>query len=113
MTTWNKVAGDIGDTIIVDLGGIANLTAVTDVEAHVWKQGTDPAVLDATVLDSDECTITVELGDGTGWLATATQGRWSLEYQLTFGDGSVLTWPQMKPDLLIVRSDHDEIVVVP
>lgn len=107
MTTWSKVAGDIGDSITVDLGGIANLDTVTAVEAHVWKNGTDPVVLDADVLDAAACRIEVELGDETGWLADAAQGRWSIEYELTFGDGSELTWPQMKPDEIVVRSQHD------
>lgn len=107
MTTWNKVAGDAGDTITVDLGGIANLDAVATVEAHVWKQGTAPAVLDADVLDAAACTITVDLGDATGWLATAGYGRWSLEYEVTFLDGSALTWPQLGPDTIVVRSAGD------
>lgn len=108
MTQWNKVAGDIGDYITVTLGGIANLDPVVTVESHVWQRPADAATLTATVLDSDACTIRVELGDDTGWLATdATTGRYHLEHELTFGDGSKLTWPQMGADLIIVRSDGD------
>lgn len=105
MTTWNKVAGDVGDTITVTLGGIANLDTVSAVEAHVWKQGSTPATLTATVLDATACTIEVALGDDEGWLAETTSGRWNIEYELTFGDGSKLTWPQLSPDLVVVRSD--------
>lgn len=107
MTTWNKVAGDIGDTITVTLGGIVTLDAVTAVEAHVWTKGVAPVVLDAAVLDAAACTIEVELGGVAGWLATAAYGRWSIEYELTFADGSKLTWPQMGSDLIVVRPDYD------
>lgn len=111
MTTWNKVAGDIGDTITVTLGGIASLDAVVSVEAHIWKPGTPPEVLAAAVTDNDTCTIQVQLGDATGWLVDAAQGRWNIEYELTFGDGSELTWPQMRPDEIVVRSQYDAVVV--
>lgn len=110
MTQWNKVAGDIGDYITVTLGGITNLDTVTAVEAHIWKQGPPvvaPVVLDAAVVDAAACTIRVELGDDTGWLVSAGQGRWNIEYELTFGDGSELTWPQMGTDLIVVRNQYD------
>lgn len=114
MTRWNKVAGDIGDYITVTLGGITNLDTVTTVEAHVWKAGPPvvaPVVLTAAVVDAAACTIEVELGDDTGWLAGAGFGRWNIEYELTFGDGSELTWPQMEPDMIVVRSQYDPAVV--
>jgi hypothetical protein len=107
MTTWQRVAGDVGDTITVTLGGIANLDAVSAAEAHVWQDGGTATVLDAEVADAEACTVTVHLG-GTGeWLPTATPGRYRLEHQLTFLDGSVLTWPQMRPDEIVVRSQGD------
>lgn len=105
MTTWNKVAGDVGDTITVTLGGIANLDAVTAVESHVWKQGAEPVTLTASVVDAASCTIEVELGDADGWLAETDSGRWSAEHQLTFADGSTLTWPQMGTDTIAVRRE--------
>lgn len=107
MTTWQKVAGDVGDTITVTLGGITNLDAVQTLEAHVWVDGSDAVVLAAAVADSTASTITVDLGDATGWLATAGYGRWNAEYELTFLDGSKLTWPQMRPDTIVVRGQGD------
>lgn len=107
MTTWQKVAGDIGDSITVTLGGIANLSAVSAVQAHVWKNGSDPAVLEAEVTDADACEILVHLGDAGEWLPMASHGRYSLEYELTFLDGSELTWPQMRPDEIVVRDQGD------
>jgi hypothetical protein len=107
MTTWQKVAGDVGDTITVTLGGIANLTAVSAVAAHVWQNGGSATVLDAAVTDAVACEILVQLGDTGEWLPTASYGRYSLEYELTFLDGSVLTWPQMRPDEIVVRSQSD------
>lgn len=107
MTTWGKVAGDVGDSITVTLGGIADLNAVSAVEAHVWKAGTAPTVLEAEVADATACEILVHLGEAGEWLPTASHGRWSVEYELTFLDGSELTWPQMRPDEIVVRSQGD------
>lgn len=107
MTTWTKVAGDIGDKLTVDLGGIATLSAATVVEAHVWRSGTAPVVLTGTVTDAEACTIEIDLGGVGEWLPGTEPGRWSIEFEVTFLDGSKLTWPQMGPDTVIVRSDHD------
>jgi hypothetical protein len=112
MTSWNRVQGDIGDTVVVTLGGVADLTAVDTIVAHI-KRGDTIEELDATVTSAVNRTVTVELGAADGWLATAAPGRWRIEYQATFLDGSVLTWPDDQPDTIIVRADQDPIVIPP
>lgn len=105
------VQGDIGDQRIIVLAGIDNLNAVASVQAHVYtgsKQSTTHvATLDAAVVDATDCTIAVELGDANGWLATATPGTYRIEYQLTFANGDVLTWPAEAGDKLKVRAQGD------
>jgi hypothetical protein len=106
---WKRVAGDVDDTIVPQLGGIVNLDAVASVEAHVWTSATR-VNLSAAVTDSAARTITVELGDETGWLATqapVVATKWQVEYELTFLDGSVKTWPEGSPDLIEVRPQGD------
>lgn len=107
MTVWNRVQGDIDDTIVVTLNGIDNLAGVDTVEGHVWR-GTTTETLDAAVADSAARTVTVQLGDADGWLATATAGYWRFEVQATFGDGTVLTWPADAADRIYVRAQGDE-----
>lgn len=104
------VSGDIGDHRIIALDGIANLNAVTAVAAHVYlgsNQPTHVALLAAAVEDAAACTIRVELGAADGWLATAEPGTYRVEYQLTFANGDVLTWPAPPGDRLSVRADAD------
>lgn len=107
MTTLKTaVTGDVGDYRLVTLAGVDNLDAVTAIEAHVWKSDTAPTTLAASVDDSAERRIRVELGSAGGWLATATPGSWKIEYQLTFGS-TVLTWPADGPDRILVRAEGD------
>lgn len=105
MTLWKRVQGDVDDTITVKLAGIASLAAVQSVEAHVWWR-TSHETLAASVADPDECTLTVELGAADGWLSDAAAVQWEVEYQLTFLDGSVKTWPET-PDKISVRAQGD------
>jgi hypothetical protein len=104
MTTWNKVQGDVDDIITVTLGGIVDLNDVASLEAHVWRRQSSATTLPATVADATARTIVVNLGSADGWLATATPHDWMIEYELTFADGSVLTWPDEKPDTIKVRA---------
>jgi hypothetical protein len=106
MSRWERVQGDVDDTITVTLGGIADLDDVTAVEAHVWTTS-ERETLSAAVADSAARTILVQLGDANGWLASATAATWLAEWQLTFADGSVKTWPAGKPDEIKVRADGD------
>jgi len=112
MTTNNPrpaVAGDLGDTRTVTLGGIADLTAAVSARGIVSYSAdqTVTAELDATIPDPDATDITVELGGAGEWLQTAAPGVWLLEVEVTFADGSVLSWPQGSADTLVVRADLD------
>lgn len=109
MTTWNRVSGDIGDTVIAYLYGAQTFVGATVVD-HVWKNGTAKTDLAATVVDGFDpdgvaCGVcTVQLGNSSGWLKTAAVARWYLEHDVTFGDGSSITWPGTAPDIIDVRA---------
>ena len=103
------VAGDIGDTRNVTLGGVQTLVGATAV-AHV-RYLADPTViadLAATITSTTDRTVTVNLGTSGGWLPSRpASGDWDIEVEVTFGDGSVLTFPDGDPDTLTVRDDLD------
>lgn len=105
------VQGDVGDFRTITLAGVDNLNSVSSVVAHIYTGSktstTHVADLDASVADATECTIIVELGDANGWLATATPGTYRIEYQVTFANGDVLTWPAEAGDKLKVRAQGD------
>lgn len=104
---FRRVQGDVNDTLVVQLTGVASFTGAT-VVAHVWKDSgaatnLAAAVVNGTTSTGSPCGVcTVNLGS---WLATATPSlNWQLEYQVTFGDGSVLTWPDGAPDTIEIRA---------
>lgn len=101
MSTWTRVRGDVNDTVVVQLNGADNLNGVIDAKAYV-RYGNRSDELAATVLDSTARTVTVDLSP---WLETAAAGQWDIEYQLTFGDGRVRTWPESRTDKIIVRDE--------
>lgn len=103
MTTWNRVAGDISDTLTVTINGIADLTEVTAVEAHVWTDTISAVTLTAAVADATARTVTVQLGT---WLQNTAVGglRYNLEYELTFTGGTQRTWPENGTDFILVRA---------
>lgn len=97
-------AGDVGDTRVVRLDGIANLSTVASIVAFVRRNRTK-ATLTATVLDADARTITVNLGS---WLAAGPErGEWDIEYQVTMANGNVITWPNEDYDTIKVYGDLD------
>lgn len=109
MTEHRKVQGDVNDVAVAYLYGVANFTGAT-VVGKVWTATTAAVPLTASVtIGVDEsgnaCGIcTVDLGGVAGWLKTATPGYWFLEYEATFADGTVLTWPEHSPDTVVVRA---------
>lgn len=105
MTAIRAVQGDVNDIRILTLSGVEDLTTVDTVVAKVWKRGVDAEELDATVLDATDRTISITLGGVSGWLATADPGVYQLEQEVTFDDGTVLTWPDGLPDTVTVRVD--------
>jgi len=104
MTVFRRVQGDINDTIVPILNGVEDLTTATAVEAHVWLDGEPAETLTAIVLDATNRTIEVELGAVDGWLSDAAPNTWYVEYQVTFADDTVLTWPAGSPDIIMVRA---------
>lgn len=104
---FRRVQGDVNDTLITQLTGVATFAGAT-VVAHVWQGSGTATNLTASVVNGTTssgavcgvCTVNL-----SPWLATATPSLgWQLEYQVTFGDGSVLTWPDGAPDTLEVRA---------
>jgi hypothetical protein len=100
------VSGDVGDSRLVVLDGIDDLTTVSSIEAHVWRRGMDPVTLTAAVTDAIARTVTVQLGTSGGWLPTAEPGMYNVEIEATLGS-TVLTWPNGAPDQLEVRAQGD------
>lgn len=105
MTNWNRVAGDVNDTITAQLAGVETLTGVDTIVAHVKRTGTTAVTLPATVTDAATRTVTAELGAETGWLATVAEGVvYRVEWEATYIDGSKVTWPSRGTDTLTIRS---------
>lgn len=105
MTTFNRVQGDTGDTITAFLYGVATFAGAT-VAAHVWQTGVTPTTLTAAVTDGTDSngqTCGVCVVHLASWITTATPGGWLLEYQVTFTDTTIATWPAETPDVLRVR----------
>jgi len=101
MSTWSRVAGDIGDTLTVRLDGVADLTGVESVVATVTNDA-DPAdtdTLDAALTSASERTVTVALG---AWLTAATPGTYWLRYRTSWAGGVVLSWPEGHADSILV-----------
>lgn len=107
--TWHRVGGDINDTLTVDLAGVANLDAAASIAAHVKNGATVATLAAARVPTTDN--VVVQLGDAAGWLATAAYPTgstgtvaWSMEIEVTFGSGAVLTWPEDGTAAINVRA---------
>lgn len=104
MTTRNTIlepvtSGDIGVIKVLQLGGVADLDDAASVEAHVWSQALTPSVttLSASVTDSANRYVSVQLGTAGGWLPTLTvpareERRYFLDVEVTWNDGGVTTW---------------------
>ena len=102
-TIQPAVAGDVGDTRLCRLDGVADLVSATAVEAHVWNDSAQVVTLAASVTDTAARTVTVELGGSGGWLEAASPGIYNFEIEVTFGN-NVLTWPNANPATLRVRT---------
>jgi hypothetical protein len=102
------VPGDVNDLRVFRLDGVENLDAVQTVTgrviAHPVEEGEVVAVLTATVVDPEARTVEVNLGGVGGWLPTAEEGEYALQFRLVFNDGTTtLTWPATAPFRLTVR----------
>lgn len=101
MAEWHRVQGDVKDTIVVHLGGIANLNTASSVVAIASKPGEVDVSLDGSVSNAANAEVTISLAV---WLEDAALGDWSIVYVVTFGDGSTKTWPELHPDRIHVRA---------
>lgn len=102
MTTWGRKTGDVGNTIRVELSGVASLTGATAVTAQVWPElrtNATRTTLTGSVIDSTERIVEITLGS---WLATARPGRYHLVTKVAFGAGLSLTWPELNTDTIEV-----------
>lgn len=106
---FERVQGDVNDTLVVQLDGVGNFTAAT-ADASAWTTGGAVVALTAAVVNAVDAEgspcgrCTVNLGGAGGFLSTAV-GTYLLEYTVTFSDGTKLTWPEKTPDQLVVRAD--------
>lgn len=97
MTTWNRTAGDIADTIVAYLYGVTG-TPTASV-SHVWQTGAAINLTSATTAGTDPngaaCLIhIIQLGTWLQNIApTTTRTVYNLEHQVTFSDGRTITWP--------------------
>lgn len=107
MILTQAVTGDTVDVRTVQIGGLEDLFAVDTVDVHLGRTlgGGSAATVTGSVSDADGRLIEFDLGS---WLATVpTPGRWLIEYQLTFDDTTVQTWPP-EPDQIWVRAQLEE-----
>lgn len=100
MTLYQAVAGDNRSALPAQLDGVSNLTGAA-VVAHLVN--TAPAggsyTLTVTVTDATERTVLLRILSSDNIPA----GDYLLEWQATFGDGSVLTWPTGGYDRVQIR----------
>jgi hypothetical protein len=103
--------GDVNETRTVVIGGVQDLSTVSSVVAHLAlvADTTTRTELTGSVTDETERTVAISFGDETGWLAVGpTPGDYWLTTQVTFADGTVLTWPDdPTPDRLTVLPEYD------
>jgi len=106
MTDYYAKQGDVNETLRMRLKNIVDLSAVDRVETRVWLPLQPATVLEAEVVDEDECIVDVLLGDETGWLCTeALPLEYRMETEAFFLDGSSKTVPNADPpDRLIVSA---------
>ena len=100
------VAGDVGESKLLQLTGVNTLADADVVKAYVWEPLATSAVeLSGVVVDPDALTIEVDFGDDSGWLATvATPGTdYNFQVKLWFGIGAgPISWPNDGPATLPV-----------
>lgn len=124
MTNWNRVSGDVKDTIVVGLNGVPDITGCL-VEGHVWRVVSEAKVSPTDLVGAPTiliaspgilCTVTIQLGVGGGgandWLPIAVADIWFFEQELLFTDGQRLTWPARgsglrSNDTITVRSQGE------
>lgn len=107
-TLATAVAGDVDDVRQIVLGPPAALTALdldgATVVGHVWPEAGGAATdLAGSVVSVARKIIAINLGNASGWLASAAPGDYFIEYEITMTNGRVWTWPSAQPDRISVR----------
>lgn len=102
------VAGDISDVRELVLSGgardLATKLVGATITGKVW-QGAGPASsLSGTLIDAARRLVSLSLGGVGGWLATAPVGKYNVEIEVAFLDGSSWTFPSGAPMQLEVRA---------
>lgn len=101
--TLGVVQGETNGKRTLQLNGVADFTGATIV-CHLWQKTGTVVDLAATVANGVDgygvaCGVaTISLGS---WINTAT-GSWRMRQQVTFNDGTVLSWPEFGWDELVV-----------
>jgi hypothetical protein len=103
MSKWNRVQGDVNDTLTVTLAGLVDLSAATSAKGFVALGGQTTAELSVTIPSPSGLTLLVQLSP---WLEDAVAGNWTAEWEVTFADASVLTWPDAGLDVIHVRDQQ-------
>lgn len=101
------VSGDEGDVreFVLSGGGLGPTDLVgATIVGRVWRDGVAVATLTGTVVDAARRRVSISLGGAGGWLATAAEGEWFLDVQVTFSSGAKWTWPSSGPMILPVRA---------
>lgn len=101
MTLYRAVEGDNKTPLPATLDGVDDLTGATIV-AHLKpiNTGGAPHSLDVNIIDGTAGTVKLEVDTAD----TVAAGLYQLEWQATFPDTTVLTWPTKGVDYLLVRS---------
>ena len=91
-------SGDVGVVKVVQLGGVDNLDDAASVEAHVWRDRDAVTTLSATVSDSANRYVSVDLGTAVDdWLPALSilagvVVQFKFDVEVTWTDGGVTTW---------------------
>lgn len=92
LPTWRRVQGDVDDTIVSDLDGVADLTGVTSVTARVWRTvaPVSSTALTGAIVDSPTAVVSINLST---WLLTAAPGWWNVMIKATWASSATRSWP--------------------
>lgn len=87
-------AGDVNDRRIVILNGVDSLLSFSSGIANIQRNGVS-ADLVVSVVDPVKRIVQINLGVApTDWLPSRPAlGTWIGQLEITFGDGTILTWP--------------------
>jgi hypothetical protein len=114
MTSWAAVKGDVNDKRLIGCkGGVDNFLTATAAEGHAIR-GLLKHTLDGTVTDPTSKVVQIDFSDLVGQTdchdgSDAKWTLWRFEIEVTFDDGSKVTWPEADepPDNIKVRLPYN------